>query len=68
MLRVPIADLTRQHWAMIKKHAEAHLQDSTHHLTRLELRDENMVGDDDEASLYPHARLIVDWYVPESFN
>lgn len=49
---------------MIKKHAEVHIQD----VPRLQLSDDDMVGDvsDDEDS-YPHAHLIIDWYV-ESLN
>jgi hypothetical protein len=64
----PIRDLTHQHWAMIKRHAEAHLQDSTRHLTQVALPNEDAFGDDNDASSYPHAHLIVYWYVSELFN
>lgn len=60
VLRKPIGDLTRQHWAVIDEHAKVYIQD----LPRVQLRDEDEVGDasDDEAS-YPHAHIIIDWYV-----
>jgi len=63
LLQLTIVTLTPKHWDMIKSDADAHLKPQTRRANQLK---GNTVDNKDEASLYPHAHLIVDWYV--SFN
>jgi hypothetical protein len=54
-LRQTTIRLGPQNWAMIKKHAEAHFQ--------IQHKSTEQREDKGKGVTYPHAYLIVDWYV-----
>ena len=60
LLQLTIVLLTHKHWDMIKSEADAHLKVKPQ--TRgVNQSKGNTVDNEDKASLYPHAHLIVDW-------
>lgn len=59
-LQRTIVNLTQEHWDMIKSDADAHLNSKPQTRGANQSKG-NTVDDEDEASLYPHAHLIVDW-------
>ena len=62
LLQLTIVNLTHEHWDMIKSDADAHLNLKPQ-TCGVNQSKGKVVDNKDKASLYPHAHLIVDWYV-----